>query len=97
MSVIHLDTLSNDELKKKVAALVSLDDWSDESGQCRRPALLHKGGPCTRQEKEPPDVIMDIWSELRKRIKLIIAVLKTDFRKEAEDGLLLNVLRKLLL
>ena len=40
---------------------------------------------------------MKIWSDTRKRVKLIIAVLKADFRKEAEDGLLLNGLKKLLL
>ena len=97
MSVINLDTLSNDELKKRVAALVSLDDWSDECGQCGRPALLHKGGPCTRQEKEPPETINRIWSEFRKRIKPIVTVLKSDFKKEAEDGLLLDGLKRLML
>ena len=30
MSVIDLKTLSNNELKKKVAELVSVDDWSSE-------------------------------------------------------------------
>ena len=63
--MINLDTLSNDNLKKKVAALVSLDDWSDECGNYKRPVLLHKGSLCIRKEKEPPDVIMDIWRELR--------------------------------
>ena len=91
MSVINLDTLSNNILKKKIATLVSLDDWSDECGNCMRPVLLHKEGPCTRQEKEHPDVIMGIWSKLRKRIKLIVSVLKADFRKEVEDGLSLMV------
>ena len=77
--------------------MVSLDDWSNECGQCKRPALLHEGGPCTRQEKEPPEVIIEIWSKLRKRIKPIVSVLKADFKKEAEDGLLLDSFRKLLL
>ena len=97
MSVINLNMLSNNELKKKVGALFSLDNWSDECGNCKRPSLLHKGGPCTRPEKEPPDVITRIWSELKKRIKPTVAVLKADFRKEAEYGLLLDGLKKLLL
>ena len=53
MSVIDIKTLSNDELKKKVAELVSVDYWSDKCGNCKRPALLHKEGPCKRQEKDP--------------------------------------------
>ena len=48
MSVINLDTLVNDKLKKKIAALVSLDSWSNECGNYKRHALLHKGGPCRR-------------------------------------------------
>ena len=40
---------------------------------------------------------MEIWSKLGKRIKQIVSVLKADFKKEAEDGLLLDGLRKLLL
>ena len=73
----------NDDLKKKISVLVSLGDWSNECGQRRGPALLHKGGPCMRQEKEPPDVVMKIWSELRTRVKPIITVFKSDFKKEA--------------
>ena len=72
----------NNELKKKLAELVSVDDWSDECGNCKRPALLHKGGLCMRQEKEPPDVVMGIWSKLRKIIKPIITLLKTGLRKK---------------
>ena len=97
MFVIDFDTLSNNDLKKKIAALVSLDDWSDKCGQCGRPSMLHKGGPCTRQDKESDAVINKIWSELRKRVKPKIAILKSDFRKEAEDSLILDGLRKLLL
>ena len=68
MSVVDLDSLSQDELKKRVASLISIDDWSDACGQCGRPSLLHRGGPCTRSEKEPPDVILKIWDEFRNRM-----------------------------
>ena len=90
MSVVNLESLSNDNLKKLVGSLVSLEDWSDECGTCGRPSLLHKDGPCTRREREPPDVINKIWSELRRRIKPILATLKEDFRKEAEQSVLLD-------
>ena len=96
MSVINLESVSNDELRRKVASLISLDDWSDECGMCGRPTLLHKGGPCTRKEREPPDIIVKIWSEFRNRIKPIMTVLKSEIRKETEDGLLLDGLKQLL-
>ena len=54
MSVIKLDTILDDNLNKRLVSLSSLDDWSDECGQCGRPSLLHKGGPCTRTGKELP-------------------------------------------
>ena len=69
MSVANLESMSNDDLKKRIASLVSLDDWSDKCGQCGRPTLLHKGGPCTRKEREPPDTVIKIWSEFITRIK----------------------------
>ena len=60
----------------------SLEDSGDECGICGRPSLLHKDGPYRRQEQEPPDVVMKIWSNIEKRVKLILATLKMDFRKE---------------
>ena len=50
MSVVDLETLSNNDLKLSVASLVSLEDWADECGACGHPALLHRGGPCLREE-----------------------------------------------
>ena len=96
MSVINLESLSKDDLKKKIASLVSLDYWSDECCQCGQRLLLHKRGLCMRQEKESSDVVMKIWSELWKRVKPIITVLKSDFKKKAEDGMLLDRLKRLL-
>ena len=94
MSVIDLESLSNDDLRKRVASLVSLEDWADECGICGRPSLLHRDGPCTRKEREPPDVVIRIWSEFKKRVKPILATLKTDFRREAEQGVLLDGLQR---
>ena len=61
-SIIDLESLSKDELKKRIAALAALEDWRDE---CGHPILLHKGGPCTRKEGQLPDTDMKIWSEFR--------------------------------
>ena len=83
MSVINLDTLSNDNLKKLIGSLTSPEDVYDKCGACGHPTLLHKDGPCTRTEREPPDIVNKIWSELRQRVKPILAKLKEEYRKEA--------------
>ena len=94
MSVINLESLSNDELRKRIAPLALLEDCSDECGQCGHPTLLHKGGPCTRKENEPPDVMIKIWSDLRKRARPILLSLKEIFWKETEHSLLLEGLQR---
>ena len=75
-----MDTLSQDDLKKRVASLVSVDDWSDACAQCSRPSLLHKGGPCTRSEKESPETILEIWEEFRKRTKAVVTMVKAELQ-----------------
>ena len=50
-----------------------------------------------KQEKEAPDVVVEIWSKLRMRVKLIIYALKAELRKETEESLLFEGLKKLLL
>ena len=96
MSVVNMDTLSQDDLKKRVMALVSIDDWSDECGQCSRPTLLHKGGPCTRSEKESPEAILEIWKEFRKRTKAVVTVVNAESLKEESENTLLDGLKKVL-
>ena len=66
MSIVDLDLMSNNELKKRVASLVSLEDWAEECSKYGRPSLLHREGACTRQEQEPPDMVNKIWSKYRK-------------------------------
>ena len=90
MSVDDLDTMSNNDLKMRVASLISLEDWADECGACGRPALLHRDSPCTRAEQESPDVVWKIWSEFKRRLKPILAPLKADFRKEAKQSVILD-------
>ena len=85
MSVVDLESMSNDHLKKLVASLVSLEDWSDSCGACEIPSLLHKDGPYTRQEQEPPDVVIKVWTEFKRRVKPILTILKENYRKEVEQ------------
>ena len=94
MSVVDLDRLSNDDLKKNVASLISLEDWADKCGACGCPALLHRDGPSTRREWEPPDVVNKIWSQFRRRVKRISSTIKADYRKEAEQSVLLDSLER---
>ena len=79
MSVVDLDLLSNDNLRKRIASLPVLEDSSDKCGQCGHPSLLHKGGLCTRKEREPPDTVDKVWSNLRRQAKQILPTLKADF------------------
>ena len=83
-SVVDLDTMSNDDLRKRIASFISLEDWADECGIWGRPSLLHRDGPCTRQEHEPPEVVMRIWSDFKKRVEPILATLKANFKKKEE-------------
>ena len=69
---------------------MSLEDCYDECGACGLPSLLHKDGPCKRSEREPPKFVNQIWTELRRRVKPILATLKEDYRKEAEQNVLLD-------
>lgn len=95
MSVVDLETLLNDDLRKMIASLAVLEDWSDEYGQCGHPSLLDKEGPCTKKDREPPDVVNKEWSDFGRRAKLMLSTLKADFRKEVEQCLLLDCLKKL--
>ena len=79
MSVVDLDTMLNNNLKMSVTFLISLEDWADECRECRRPALLHRDGPCTGAEREPPETVCKIWSEFKRRVKPILAMLKADY------------------
>lgn len=60
MPVVDLESLSNDNLKKLIGALVSLEDCYDECGACGCPSFLHKDGLCKRTKREPPEVVNKI-------------------------------------
>ena len=57
MSVIDPESMSSNDLRKRIAILISLED---ECGICECPSLLHRYGPCIRKEQEPPDMLMKI-------------------------------------
>lgn len=94
MSVVDQESLLNDELRKRIASLIALEDLSDKCGKYGHPSLLHRDGPCTRKEREPLDVVNKIWSDLRKKAKPILSTLKVDLRKEAEQSVLLDGLQR---
>ena len=94
-SIIELEKLSDDNLKKKVLGLISVEDWNDDCSQCGRPSLLHKPGPCTQSEKEDDAVILKIWKDLRSRMKNIILAMKAEINKDKEDNILLEGLKRL--
>ena len=99
MSILNLDNLSNEELKKRLASQVNLDDWADDCGKCGYPRLLHKelhrASACT-QEQEVPNILNKNWTKNRKRIKPLLRELKEASHKDAEQGVLLEELEKLI-
>ena len=75
------------------------EDWTDECGKCGYPRLLHKElhseAACTK-EQELPNILKENWKKYRKRFKLILKILKDEFRKDLEQGVLLDGLTKLI-
>ena len=56
---------------------------------------LHHEAACTK-EQELPNILRENWKEYRKRIKPILKILKDEFRKDLEQGVLLDGLTKLI-
>ena len=42
MSIVNLENLLNDELKKRLASQINIEDWPDECSKCGYPRVLHK-------------------------------------------------------
>ena len=63
MSVVELKNLSNDDLKKRLASQIDIEDWMDECGKCGYPRLLHKElhceAACTK-EQELPNILREL-------------------------------------
>ena len=99
MSIVELKNLSNDDLKKCLASQIDIEDWRYECNKCGYPKLLHKElhreAACT-QEQEVPNVLKKNWEEFKKRVKPILKILKEEFKKDIEQGILLDGLTKLI-
>ena len=52
--VLELKNLSNEDLKKRLASQIDVEDWTDECGKCGYPKLLHKDlyreASCTKKQ-----------------------------------------------
>ena len=98
MSIVELKNLSNDDLKKRLASQIDIEDWTDECSKCGYPRLLHKElhpeAACTK-EQELPNILKENWKEYQKKSKPILKILKENIRKEVEQSVLLDGLTKL--
>ena len=98
MVIVNLNNLSNEELKKRLASQINLDDWADDCGKCGYPWLLHKelhrASTCT-QEQEVPNILNKKWQEYRKRIKPLLRELKEASWKDAEQSVLLEGIERI--
>ena len=56
---------------------------------------LHREVACT-QKQGLPNILKENWKEYRKRIKPILKILKEEFKKDIEQGVLLDGLTKLI-
>ena len=88
-SIVTLENLSNDDLKKRLASQIALEDWTDECSKCGYPKLLHKDyvlhhdAACTR-EMEVPNILMENWKKFNKRVKPILKIMKEELKKDME-------------
>ena len=68
MSVVKLENISNEELKKRIVSLINIEDWADECSKCPYPKVLHKelhrDALCT-QEPELPNILNKNWSDYK--------------------------------
>ena len=48
------------------------------------------------EKQELPEILKEIWTEYRKRIKPILRILKDEYKKDIEQGVLLDGLTKLI-
>ena len=71
----------------------------DKCTKCGYPKLVHKkmhrDATCTRK-KEKQDVLCKNWEEYTKRIRPLMKVIKEDYEKEIQEGILLKGLKDLI-
>ena len=65
-NIVPIENLLNDNLKKRLASQIALEDWMDEFSKCGYPRLLHKDyalhhdATCTRG-MEVPNILRENW------------------------------------
>ena len=78
---------------------INIEDWTDRCSKCGYHKMisknLHRDSTCTR-EPEALDVLSKHWDEYTKRIKPILRILKENYRKDVQEGILLKGLRDLI-
>ena len=99
-NIVTLDNLLNDNLKKRLASQIALEDWTDECSKCGYPKLLHKDHVLQRdatcsQGMEVPNILRENWKAYSQRVKPILKIMKEDQKKEMEQGVLLQGLKEL--
>ena len=102
--VTPIDTLSNDNLKRRLASQISLEDWMDNCSKCGYPKLLHKDqmlhhdATCTRGE-ELPNILKENGKVYSQRVKPLIRQLRDEqikqVVKENKQNVLLQGLREI--
>ena len=72
---------------------------TDRCSKCGYPKLIHKNlhrdRNCTKQP-EALDILSKHWDEYTKRIKPILRILKEDYRKNVQEGIILKEYRDLI-
>ena len=76
--------MSDTEYKKPENYLIDVDSWTNKYVFYGKPSLLNKG-VCTREEKEPPNELIKVWTEFRTQMKTISRWVKSDRRKQREE------------
>ena len=100
-TIVVLENLTNDDLKKRLASLIALEDWTDECSKCDYPKLLHKDyvldcdAACT-EEMEVLNILTENWKEFTKRVKQILKIMKAYFKKDMEQGILMQGFKELI-
>ena len=100
-NLVHLENLSNNDLKKRLASQIALEDWMDECSKCGYPRLLHKDyalhrdAACT-QEMEVPNILRENWKEFNKIVKPILKIMKEEMKEDMEQRVLLQGLKELI-
>ena len=99
MSLVDLDHLDNEDLKKRLISLINIDDLPDKCLKYGHPKVLynelHRATAFTN-ECEYDDEMYKIWSEYCKRCRPLLKLIKENTKKDAKEDILLEGLERLM-